>query len=229
MHELPASRPAPPRWLQTLIDTFLTVLLIGGMIPWFPFIRADAFWAQLGGPSLFGLSLALALLPALLVNYLSFRLFDAAIEQSGEIAAKRGGGPDAATVLLVQMRPFRSRRVRQATTFLIFFNLLASSSALALWHWHSTMPPSGRIPVQCQVIQFKKGKSKDPRWSVTFECPLPGASPETAWAQLPEWQWLEGTPPPPSMRAQLQRGALGGWLMPLETVELAAPPRPRRN
>lgn len=229
MHELPASSPAPPKWLQTLIDTFLTVLLLGGLFLWFPFIRTDAFWAHLGGPSLSGLAAALALLPALLINHLSFRLFDAAIEQSGESAARRGGGPDAATALLVQMRPFRSRRVRQVTTFLVFFNLLASSSALALWHWHSTAHPSERIPVRCQVLKFKKGKSKDPRWNVTFECPLPGAAPETAMAQLPEWQWLEGTPPPQWLQAELQRGGLGGWLVPLKTVELEAPPRPQRN
>lgn len=226
MHELSASRPAPPRWRQTLIDVFLSVLLIGGMIPWFPFMRADAFWALLGGPSLFGLSLALALVPALLVDHLTFRLFDAAIERSGESAAERGGGPDAATTLLVQLRPFRSRRVRRATTFLIFFNLFASSSALALWHRHSTAHASERIAVHCQVLQFKKGKNKDLRWGVTFECPLPGAAPATAWAKLPEWQWIEGTPPPPSMRAELQRGGLGGWLLPLKTVELEAAPRP---
>ncbi|MFY0529922.1 hypothetical protein ACN28I_44405 [Archangium gephyra] len=229
MHELPASRPAPSRWRQALIDTFLTVLLIGGILLWFPFIRTEGAWAQLGGPSFFGLAVALALVPALLVNHLSFRFFDAAIERSGELAAERGGGPDAATELLVQMRPFRSRRVRQATTFLVFFNLLASSSALALWHRHSTAHASERIAVQCQVTRLKKGSGKDQRWRVTFECPLPGAAPATAQALLPEWQWVASMPPPPSLRAELQRGGLGGWLVPLKTVELQAAPRQQRN
>lgn len=158
MHGPPAPRPKLPRWRQALIELLLSVLLLGGIILWFPLIRVDAFWARFGGPSLFGLSLA-----------------------------------------------------------------------LALWHRHSTALASERLPVRCQATRFTEGSDKDPRWRLTFECPLPGAALATARTRLPEWQWLEGTPPPHSLRARLQRGGLGGWLLPLETVELEAAPRPQRK
>ncbi|OJT19234.1 hypothetical protein BO221_37735 [Archangium sp. Cb G35] len=221
MHEPPASPPLP-RWRHTLLELLLTTLLLAGMFLWFPLMRTDAFWAQLEGPSIGGLSLALALLPALLVHRLSFPFFDAFLERDGEMAADRIDKPHDLAAVVIQLRPFRSLRVRQATTFLTFFNLLASSSALALWHGHSTAHASERLEVRCQVTGFKKGRGEDSRWILTFECPLPGAAPATAQTRLPEWQWLEGTPPPHALRARLQRGGLGGWLVPLETVELEA-------